>query len=166
MSAPTVEKRTGPSMRRGSSKQDYATPRAFIEAVEKRFGPLSFDLAAHRSNSVTGACYFGPDHPNEDYRDSLVRPWVMPGNLWLNPPFADIEPWAEKCEGARHRTGLILLLTPASVGSAWYERHVHHKAFVMPLSPRLAFNGEPYPKDLILSAFGFGMSGFEPWRWR
>jgi len=71
-----ITKRTGPSIARGSSKQDYATPRSFIAAVEKRFGPLSWDLAAHRENKVTGRDglgredYFGPDHPRPEVERS------------------------------------------------------------------------------------------------
>ncbi len=163
-------KRTGPSMRRGSSKQDYPTPVPFLEAAAKRFGALAWDLAARKDNSVCGPCFYGPDQPCERFRDSLNLPpeidWsTREGTLWLNPQFADIKPWAAKCESVRHRRDWTLLLVPASVGSIWYAEHVHGKAFVMPLSPRLAFNGEPYPKDLVLAAFGFGVSGFEPWRW-
>ena len=39
---------------------------------------------------------------------------------------------------------------------------------VLGLSPRLTFEGETdaYPKDLMLSVFGFGLHGFDTWRWR
>jgi phage N-6-adenine-methyltransferase len=159
--------RTGPSMNKGKSKQDYGTPRAFIEAVQKRFGELAWDLAAVRANSVCGGCYYGPDADEPDSRDSLTADWrAVDGTLWLNPPFADIAPWAAKCASVRDRRDWTLLLVPASVGSNWYAGHVHGKAIVLPLSPRLAFNGEPFPKDLILAAYGFSVSGFEPWRWK
>ena len=38
---------------------------------------------------------------------------------------------------------------------------------VLGLSPRLTFEGtdDPYPKDLMLSVFGYGLSGFGTWRW-
>jgi hypothetical protein len=38
---------------------------------------------------------------------------------------------------------------------------------VLPLNPRLTFVGEkdPYPKDLMLSCFGFGVTGCKQWRW-
>ncbi len=42
--------RTGASMNRGNSKQDYETPDDFIAAVVKRFGRLSVDLAATADN--------------------------------------------------------------------------------------------------------------------
>jgi phage N-6-adenine-methyltransferase len=165
----TRPKRRRPSTGGGGTKQDYGTPREFIAAVERRFGPIAIDLAAHAGNHVVPT-YFGPG--SAICEDSLERDWTGPassrGTLWLNPPFANIAPWAAKCSGARDRLGWILLLVPASIGSVWFAEHVEGKAMVLGLSPRLTFVGEtaPYPKDLLLAAFGFGLSGFGTWRWK
>ena len=156
--------KTGASLNRGRSKQDYGTPKAFMTAVERRFGSIVCDLAADAHNTKS-ECWYGED------RDSLTVPWALEnpeGTLWLNPPFSDITPWAAKCSVERlSRTGLILLLTPASIGTEWFASHVHGQAMVLGLSPRLTFEGttDPYPKDLMLSVFGYGMSGFDLWRW-
>jgi hypothetical protein len=157
--------RTGPSINKGKSKQDYGTPIAFIQAVEKRFGPLVADLACTRANAKAPKGYHF-----DDGMDSLAYDWAddfPTGNLWLNPPFADIAPWAAKCDLESNRHGLILLLTPASIGSNWFAQHVHGKAMVLGLAPRLTFEGtsDPYPKDLMLSVFGMGLKGFDVWRW-
>jgi phage N-6-adenine-methyltransferase len=165
--------RTGPSINKGRSKQDYGTPPEFIDAVVKRFGPLYADLAATNENKKA-LIYLGPDHPSPDLRDSLALDidWaeLFPNkNLWLNPPFANIDPWAEKlAKQCRYRLGLSFFLTPASIGSNWFANHVAGKAFVLGLSPRLTFDGtdDPYPKDLSLSVFGFGLHGFDTWRWK
>ena len=85
----------GASFNRGSSKQDYATPREFIRAVQARFGVIRFDLAAEPHNAVAPD-FFTPD------MDALSKDWFAdpsrraPALLWLNPPFAHIEPWARK----------------------------------------------------------------------
>jgi len=52
---------SGPRVTSGSdSKQDYQTPDDFLRgAVEKRFGPIQFDLAAHAGNAKH-ARYFAP----------------------------------------------------------------------------------------------------------
>ena len=157
-----IPPRTGASMRRGRSKQDYATPREFIAAVEERFGSLHFDLAASADNAVTNGFY-------DIEADALARDWAKElgaSIAWLNPPFANIDPWAERCARYASPRLKILFLTPASVGSNWFAAHVHGKAMVLGLSPRLSFSDEPYPKDCILSAFGFGVHGFDVWRWR
>lgn len=53
---------SGPRVTSGSeSKQDYATPETLIAAVVKRFGPISFDLAAHAGNKRHPR-YFAPTH--------------------------------------------------------------------------------------------------------
>lgn len=155
--------KTGASFARGKSKQDWGTPPEFVKAVEARFGRIDFDLAANHSNSLA-ANYYTEEH------DSLTLDWKLPGVLvaWLNPPFADIRPWAAKCESVRSLPRWTLLLVPASVDAEWYWDHVHNKSFVAPLRGRLKFVGadDVYPKSLMLAAFGFGVSGFDPWRWR
>lgn len=146
--------------------KDYGTPRDFIAAVEARFGPIVFDLAASVHNAKASKYWTRED-------DSLTKSWARifnaGGNLWLNPEFSDIARYAEKCaEESAQRNGLILLLTPASIGTDWFARHVNRKAFVLGISPRLTFEGclDPYPKDLMLSVYGHGLSGFDTWRWK
>jgi len=157
--------RTGPSVNRGGSKQDYGTPLDFLRAVHNRFGLLSWDLACTSENCKAPAGFYF-----DQGEDALAQPWGgLLGNLWLNPEFANIEPWAAKLAAeCRDRSAFALFLTPASVGANWYARHVHGKAFVLGLSPRLTFEGtsDPYPKDLILSVYGFGLHGFDTWRWK
>ncbi len=74
---------SGPRVTSGKdSKQDFATPENFLrEAVEKRFGPVAFDLAAHAGNAKHER-YFAPTHFDEritkhtdlaDVVDSLSR---------------------------------------------------------------------------------------------
>lgn len=154
-----------PKQKPHRSCQTYGTPWAFIRAVERRFGPIVCDLAAVAENAKAKE-WIGP------LADTLVQPWAErypTGNLWLNPQFGNIEPCAEKCwRESRERQGLILMLTPASIGTDWFANHVHRKAVVLALSPRLTFEGcsDPYPKDLMLSVYGASLSGFDCWRWK
>lgn len=175
--------RTGASFARGSSKQDYATPWDFIDAVEKRAGqPISLDLAAHADNARVrndfAGHWIGPGSKiAEDSLASDLR-WAAlaspPGlrkhreNFWLNPPFDTIGPWAQKC--AESKIDLvrarILFLVPASVGSEWWALYVHMKSRVIFPRPRLSFDGKnPYPKDCALCVYG-DVPGYECWRWR
>jgi len=151
-----------PAQKPGRSKQDYSTPVSFLAAVEKRFGPIDFDLSAHSGNNVA-ARYYSPDD------DSLKQDWTLPGVrvAWLNPPFADIEPWAARCYECRALPRWTLLLVPASIGANWFYEHVVRAAMVFGLNPRLSFDGKnPYPKDCLLACFGFNACGFDVWRWR
>lgn len=146
------------------SKQDYGTPPEFIRAIERRFGLIDCDLAARSDNTVAPK-FYTPE------QDSLIQPWAAhhpTGNLFLNPPFAHIEPWAAKCAAqCLNRQGWILMLVPASVGSLWFHRHVRNDAHWDGI-PRMQFVGADhlYPKDLMLCAFGYGVRGNGYWDWR
>src|SRR5512133_3562881 len=97
-----------PAQKPGRSRQDYGTPRELIAAVEARFNRLDMDLAASPSNAKAPMHYSQAD-------DSLAQDWTcLHGNLWLNPPFADLEPWARKCAESAGEGRRIFLLTPAS----------------------------------------------------
>jgi phage N-6-adenine-methyltransferase len=152
-----------PAQKPAESKQDYATPRPFIAACEQRFGVIEFDLAADESNTVVPGAYF------DQRRDSLVQDWAAlgAGLLWLNPPFGDIASFAKKCAEESQRGAHILFLTPASVGSDWFQQYVVPHAHVLELSPRISFDGKaPFPKDLILSVYMAGLTGRSFWRWK
>ena len=150
-----------PEQKPGRSKQNYATPRSLIRAIESRFGKLTFDLAAEARNTVVHERYFSRKH------DSLKQNWankLLGPQLWLNPEFGDIEPWAKKCSETIGKK--IFLLVPASVGSNWYRHFVHGVASVFFLSPRLSFDGKnPYPKDCLLALYGARVGHYECWRW-
>lgn len=147
-------------MNRGSSKQDYATPSDFMKAVTRRFGIISFDLAAHSKNKQHDNYFSILDN-------SLIQEWhKIPGWLWLNPPFDNIAPWAMKCQEEMRKGAKILFLTPASIGSNWFALHVNREAVTLGLNGRLSFDGiAPYPKDCQLSVFAHRLTGFDTWRW-
>lgn len=154
-----------PTQKPGRSKQDYCTPPEFLRAIPERFGWIDFDLAATAENSVgpEPGAFFGPD------KDSLAQDWKLPGVrvAFLNPPFANIRPWAAKCESVRHLPRWTLLLVPASMGSLWWRDHVLGKCHADGI-PRMKFVGaeDLYPKDLALLSYGFGVAGSGFWDWR
>jgi phage N-6-adenine-methyltransferase len=153
-----------PEQKPGKSRQDYGTPRKFLDAVENRFGKIAWDLAAHDKNHIHKNWY-GPE--SEHATNSLDKDvdWAKtaPGELlWLNPPFSDIAPWASKCASSGAK---IAFLVPASIGSEWFASYVYGKSLVLALRPRLSFDGKnPYPKDCILCIYG-EQPGFSLWKW-
>lgn len=152
---------TGPSIKRGKSRQDYETPWAIVRAVESRFGPMVCDLAATEQNKKAPGWI-------DEKTDSLSNRAIWPddGNCWLNPPSRVIGPWAKKCWEQSQRGAKIFMLVPASVGSNWFRDYVHRKALVLFLSPRISFDGEnSYPKDLLLICYGLAPA-YECWNWQ
>lgn len=153
----------GAGFHRGKSNQSYATPPDFRSAVVTRFGMPVFDLAASADNCF-GKAYYCEDG------DALTKHWhKIDGLLWLNPPFDNIAPWAEKCAAESALGARILFLTPASVGSNWFANHVHQKARVLFLNGSLSFDGKaPYPKDCQLAYYAqlTISTGYEVWKWK
>lgn len=169
-----------PVQKPGKSKQDYGTPDAFVDAVLAYLdiGGFKFDLACHRDNKIRRALK-GMIWP---LTNSLTAEWPV-GSFWhwLNPPFKNINRWVAKCEAFAKSGGRVAVLVPAAVGSNWWAEHVHGKAYVLFLSPRLTFKGTPpnprtgkvdaYPKDCALLLYGFGTpglgcTGYDIWRWK
>lgn len=140
------------------------TPPEFIAAVEERFGRIGVDLAATEENTVvrSGFGYF----PNIN---ALTEEWTGGSLRWLNPPFANIGPWARRCAEESARGCRVALLIPASVGSDWFNSWVRPFAYVFELAPRLTFVGHSscYPKDLILALYEKQrLTGRAAWRWK
>ena len=160
-----MARRQVPVQKPGKSEQSVGTPIDFLDAVRRRFGTIVRDLAADIDNAVTPRCITVAGN-------SLVQPWAEDdptGLLWLNPPFSDIRPWARKCAvESKMRHGLIVMLTPGGVSTNWFHDHVAPNAYVLDLNPRLRFIGhdQDYPKDLILSVFGYGLVGRAQWQWK
>jgi phage N-6-adenine-methyltransferase len=157
-----------PAQKPGRSVQEVGTPREFLDAVEKRFGKLQWDLAANADNHVTDGWYGPGSSVNED---SFSAWWHrdVNGLLWLNPPYANIGDWAHKCANEFVAGANILMLLPASIGTNYYRELVWPYAKTIALSPRLTFNGhsQSYPKDLVLAQYAPGAAGqLECWRWK
>lgn len=135
------------------SRQDYGTPKEFMTAFARAFGTAGFDLAAHSQNTKA------PRYFNRR-QNALSKSWhdinLEPGHkLWLNPPFSNIRPWAEKSAAESKLGASIHMLTPASVGSRWHEEFVFGKADTFFLIGRIKFVGakDPYPRDCMLTVF-------------
>lgn len=154
------------------SKQDYATPPVFIEAVKVRLGieAFVFDFAADAINQKAPYWYSEADdalsHTPQRWADECRRGWG-----WLNPPFTTIGPWARHCALTKTYGGSIALLVPAAVGANWFREHVDGQALVLALNGRLAFMPDKpkwlYPKDCMLRLYSLSVQpGFEVWNWR
>lgn len=161
---------SGAAFNRGKSKQNYATPLNFINAVRKKFDIADFDidLAADDDNAKALTYFTEAD-------DSLSFHWDFPGkHLWLNPPFGDIRPWVDHASLAVCAS--LFVLIPASVGSNWYRDFVHRKALVYFLNGRIPFDPDNpkwgFPKDCMLCVYGdwinLDTSGgpFDVWDWK
>lgn len=165
---------SGPSINRAESSGDIWTPQVFIDAVERNWGPLTVDLAATTA-SAKALTYYTPE------QDSLNQNWTrLSGNLWLNPPYSNITPWAKKCAKSygENEQVEIFLLVPASVGANWFWDYVWDYATVYSVG-RMVFDNcfdrktgklvsTVYPKDLILCHYTNTTPSkvLQRWQWK
>lgn len=161
---------SGPTIDRAGSSGDIWTPQVFIDPMEKKFGPLVWDLAGTWENKKAPGVLTAE-------MDAFNFGWakIAKGGLcFLNPPYSNITPWARKCFEEWKLGAEILLLVP--MGSQnWYWDYVEPAAQVYCVG-RMVFDncfdklGElvttNYPKDLILAHYQPGKHGNRPERWR
>lgn len=153
------------------SKQDYETPAVFMAACEKRFGKISFDLAATPINTKS---------PNffdfSKGQDAFKLDWPREGLCWLNPPYSarddspyGLRDWTKRCKEQAALGTSLLFLVPAAVGSNWFRDNVASAADVYLLNGRIAFVGatDPYTKDLMLCHYSADPlpAKISIWRW-
>lgn len=163
---------SGPRVTSGKdSEQIVGTPPEFVAAIERRFGPIAWDLAALASNRVRQVPWYGPGSPHGENALDPLTCWHadLNGGLgFLNPGFANAGKWAERCASESRCGARVALLTPLSSDN-WARDFVHGHAQVEGLNPRVKFVGHKtaFPKCLMLSMYGPGFAiGFEIWRWK
>jgi len=164
---------------KNETKQDYGTDKRLLKALANKGFVIDFDLACTRENCVVNKYpvsngFYYPEDDAFSYNWSDIET-SEGGWLFLNPPFANIRPWAQKCWHQTITGSKIILLTPASVGSTWFQDFVFNKAHVFFLKGRLKFEGakpnpntgkvDPYPKDCMISVFDNFHTGFNIWDW-
>ncbi len=170
-----------------AEKQRIATPRAFIHALEQRFGvPVDFDLAADSGNAKATSFFDLETNALKQDWSNLNATVPVAGILgartrgqdaklaFLNPPYAHIKPWALGPRGnaaagmmaCRWLTRWTVMLVPSSHSTDWFLE-LRGKVQIDAI-PRIQFEGAThlYPKDLCLVVAGFGVCGDGYWDWR
>ncbi len=159
--------RKPPPQKRNDSRQDYETPDDFLTALKRRLNIRDFvvDLAACAENAKAPLFI-------DEATDALKVDWRMYagarlGWAWLNPPFANIPPFAHRCAHFRRDVNTAFLV-PASVGANWWRDDVDGHAYILLLNGRLDFGvGDSYPKDCALALYGPAVGrGYEVWDWK
>lgn len=154
------------------TNQEVETPRDFFNICDKELN-FEWDLAANEKNKKC-AKWLGPG-PGAFKANSLEVDWHLLGKgwLWLNPPFAKIEPWIKKCREEADKGAKIAVLLPASVDSNWYCNYIESEsavANVLFLNPRLKFVGykSSFNRPCMLVLFFRAHYLLRPrsWKWK
>jgi hypothetical protein len=175
-----VTKRFGPIAFDLAAHASNAKSPNYFAPVTGREGPLPFDSKAfgmdafdHPWAKLSCETFFDPHHEVTVRSEIPTIRWTGPGPavgylslkketvsrpckglLWLNCEFNDIPRWVTRVKEEAEKGADILSLTPASVGSVWFDDLVAPFANVYLLRPRISFiPGEPYNKDCMLAHF-------------
>jgi len=132
------------------SRQDWRTPPSVFHRLEEKWGPFDLDAATDgMRNSMCLQWRTPADGPPSSHR------WD--GNVFVNPPFADIGPWVSR---AIIHPGTVVMLAPAQPCSAWFRYAIMFSALLIP-DRRIHFwhpNEEPGSpdRDTVIFVFGVG----------
>jgi phage N-6-adenine-methyltransferase len=110
-----------------STRQDWATPRAFVDWVQEKFElKIDFDVCASIDNAKAPAYFSVSD-------DALSREWEFAVG-WMNPPFSvEISTWLKKAIEQMPNYNVLYVLIPARVDTRWFHE------LVVPNASRLWF---------------------------
>lgn len=134
-----------------SSRTDqWATPRALLEALAAEFGPFDLDVCADASNAAAAA-YFTAE------QDGLRQAWQA-RCVWMNPPYGRAigqwvtQAWRSVLHGEAHR---VVCLLPARTDTRWWQQVVQPQAALVRFLPgRVRFGearaGAPFPSAVVV----------------
>ena len=122
----------------GNSERE--TPKWFFDHYDREFH-LGLDVCATAQNKKC-ALFFT--------KNGLRRSWFS--NIWLNPPYSEIEPWCKKAwEYAQTGKGVVVALLPVWPTAPWFKTYAIH-GHIRLLATRVGFVGEKStaPFDLMI----------------
>lgn len=134
-----------------SKTDDWATPRAYFDIVEREFWPFDLDPAADNVNHKAPNYFTKED-------DGLSKEWFW--KVFCNPPYGrDLKKWVKKCSEEIKRGGGVIsicLLIPARTDTSYFHDYIYQKPWVEVrfIRGRLKFwdslNAAPFPSMLVI----------------
>lgn len=127
-----------------SATDQWATPQAFFDKVNAKFG-FTLDVCASPENAKCGAFFTKED-------DGLTKSWQ--GVVWMNPPYGrEIGHWMRKAYESAKDGAVVVCLVPARTDTAWWHDYAA-MGCVEFIRGRLKFGnaktGAPFPSALVV----------------
>lgn len=121
-----------------SASDDWPTPQAFFDRLNKEFG-FVLDVCASATNRKAAA-FYALDHPDEGRRDGLAGDWAADaaandGAVWMNPPYGrTIGDWMRKAHATAHAGAVVVCLVPVRADARWWHQLVLGSGAEVPTS--------------------------------
>jgi len=132
-----------------SDKMDWATPKAFFDALNEEFN-FTVDVCASEWNAKLERYWSEVD-------DSLSLSWV--GEVcFMNPPYGrDIKHWVKKAYEESLKGAVVVGLIPSRTDTSYWHDYIQDKADVRFIRGRLKFerpegacDPAPFPSAVII----------------
>lgn len=130
-----------------SSKSDmWETPQYLFDKLNEEFN-FELDACAVASNAKCDKFYSPED-------DGLSQSW-WDYRTWCNPPYGrSVGLWVKKASIESQLGGLVVMLLPARVDTAWFHNFIYNKAEVRFIRGRLKFGkvktSAPFPSMIVI----------------
>lgn len=129
------------SKRNPNACEDWRTPAAILDPINRHFGRIAFDPATTRDN-LTNAEYIRTEDCDPD---GLATEWHTFGGLtFVNPPYR--KAWYDKIGrelSKRSTDSELIALLPAKPGTAYFQNLVELCDATCFVRGRLTFDGAP-----------------------
>lgn len=122
-----------------SKSDNYATPEALYQALDKEF------------NFNDDPCPMLHDN-SELFLDGLAREWGS--STFINPPYSKPEPFCRKAYEESLQGKTIVGLLRGDTSTKWFHKWVLPYAKIRFIEGRLSFNGKPAPFNSIIVIWG------------
>lgn len=131
-----------------SNTAEWATPRAFFEALDKEFH-FTLDPCATAENAKCAKFY-------TKETDGLAQSW-RGERVFCNPPYGrEIGKWVKKAheETVGGGVDIVALLLPARTDTRYFHEYIYNRHEVRFVRGRLHFNestaGAPFPSMVVV----------------
>lgn len=117
----------------------WCTPPEVLEPIYEHFGEIGLDPCSDTREPHT---VWAKQHYwrrwNRGGDNGLSESWDNHGLVYVNPPFSNVAPWAEK---AAKEGDEVILLVPCRTGAVWWQTWVAPADVILFWKGRLTFVG-------------------------
>jgi len=142
-----------------SKSDDWTTPKAFFEKLDKIFGPFTLDPCCDSATSLT-------KHYFTEQQDGLSQDWSG-HNVFMNPPYSrgELKRWIRKAyEESQKRNTLVVALIPSRTDTKYWHEYVTKARHILFVKGRIKFgdgaNSAPFPSVVVV--FDSNYTGMYP----
>jgi site-specific DNA-methyltransferase (adenine-specific) len=142
-----------------SKSNEWTTPKAFFDKLDKIFGPFTLDPCCDGINNLT-------QHYFTEQQDGLSQSW-QGHTVFMNPPYSrgELKRWIQKAhEESQKKNTMVVALIPSRTDTKYWHEYVMKARHIMFVKGRIKFgdgtNSAPFPSAVVV--FDSNYTGMNP----